>query len=65
MVIYMKRDKKLNQIDICNMLDISYSTLIRQRGDEEMNFPKPVSVGKEKYWDENDVMEWIENRLEQ
>ena len=30
-----------------------------------MNFPKPVSVGKEKYWDEDNIMEWIESRLEQ
>ena len=65
MVIYMIRNKKLNQIDICNLLDISYSTLIRQRCDEEMNFPKPVSVGKEKYWDEKNIYEQIESRLEQ
>ena len=45
----MNSSKQLNQIDICNLLQISYSTLVRWRGDEEMSFPKPVSVGKCKY----------------
>lgn len=34
----------LSLIQVCNLLDISYSTIIRYRMDEDMNFPKPVRM---------------------
>jgi len=40
----MYDDKLLNQIQVCNLLQISYSTLIRYRAEED--FPKPRLLNK-------------------
>lgn len=42
--------------------DISAMTLWRWLDDEDLNFPKPIYIGRRRYWREADVIEWMEAR---
>ena len=43
---------------------ISDMTLHRWLGREELKFPRPVYIGKRRYWREAEVLEWIDAQAE-
>ncbi|MCK8483948.1 AlpA family phage regulatory protein [Aliiroseovarius sp. S2029] len=46
--------------DLCG--GISDMTLWRWLNDPELDFPKPVYIGKRRYWREADMGEWLQAR---
>ena len=62
----MEIDKKINSKVVKEMLgDISEMTLSRFIGDENyayMKFPKPIYINRRRFWSQNEVQEWLENR---
>ena len=41
---------------------ISDMSLWRWQNDDELNFPKPIYIGKRRYWKEADIVAWLESR---
>lgn len=48
--------------DICG--GVSSMTIWRWLKDDRMGFPKPVYVGRRRYWVEQEVIDWLNNRDE-
>jgi predicted DNA-binding transcriptional regulator AlpA len=46
-------------------LDWSGSTLERRLRDPELNFPRPVVIGRLRYFDEDEVDAWLAEQAEQ
>lgn len=44
--------------------DVSHMSLWRWLHDPDLNFPKPIYIGKRRYWREADLLAWIEARAE-
>ncbi|MDW3117176.1 MAG: transcriptional regulator [Roseovarius pacificus] len=40
--------------------DISAMTLHRWLNKPELNFPRPIYIGRRRYWREADVIEWLD-----
>lgn len=49
--------------DLC--AGISDMTLWRWLNDPEMDFPKPVYIGKRRYWREAELAEWLKARADE
>jgi predicted DNA-binding transcriptional regulator AlpA len=41
---------------------ISDMTLWRWLNDDNLDFPRPIYIGKRRYWKEADVIAWLESR---
>lgn len=39
---------------------VSDMTLWRRLADPELNFPKPLYIGRRRYWRESELVEWLE-----
>ena len=39
---------------------VSDMTLWRWQNDHTLNFPKPIYIGRRRYWREADVIEWLD-----
>jgi predicted DNA-binding transcriptional regulator AlpA len=46
--------------DLCG--GISHMTLWRWMNDPQKEFPRPIYVGRRRYWREADVIAWLEAR---
>lgn len=44
--------------DLCG--GVSDMSLWRWLNDPEMNFPKPVYIGKRRYWQEAEIIAWLQ-----
>lgn len=42
--------------------DISAMTLHRWLNKPELNFPRPIYIGRRRYWREADVIEWLDSQ---
>ena len=43
---------------------ISEATLYRRANDPALNFPKPVYIGRIRYWKEADILAWLDAQAE-
>ncbi|CAM5476084.1 hypothetical protein FALB51S_03343 [Frigidibacter albus] len=48
--------------DLC--AGISDMTLWRWLNDPELAFPKPIYIGKRRYWKESEILGWLEAQAE-
>ena len=39
---------------------VSDMTIWRRLADPELNFPKPLYIGRRRYWRESELVEWLE-----
>ena len=46
--------------DFCG--GISDMTLWRWLHDEDLDFPKPIYIGRRRYWKEGEIVSWLEDR---
>lgn len=45
--------------------DVSDMTLWRWSNDQSLNFPKPIYIGRRRFWRESEVVNWLEAQGEQ
>lgn len=43
---------------------ITDMTLHRWLNNPELNFPRPIYIGRRRYWRESEIIEWLESRSE-
>ena len=43
---------------------VSDMTLWRWLNDQELNFPKPIYIGKRRYWRASDLTSWLQARAD-
>ncbi|MBC7286135.1 MAG: AlpA family phage regulatory protein [Hoeflea sp.] len=46
--------------EICG--GVSDMTLWRWLNDDNLDFPRPIYIGRRRYWREADIIEWLEAR---
>lgn len=55
--------KRITARTVCDMCGgVSDMTLHRWLKDPEKGFPRPIYIGKRRYWREADVIAWLETR---
>lgn len=42
--------------------NVSEMSIWRWLKDEELDFPKPIYIGRRRYWKEAEVLAWLENQ---
>ncbi|TGN58591.1 hypothetical protein E4L95_12330 [Paracoccus liaowanqingii] len=57
-----RRIPALTVCDLCG--GISDMTLWRWLNDTTLGFPRPIYIGRRRYWREADVLTWLESRQE-
>ena len=59
----MKIERRITSKHIREMLgSISDMTLWRYLHDPYLNFPKPIYIKKRRYWQESEVISWLESQ---
>jgi predicted DNA-binding transcriptional regulator AlpA len=59
----MKSEKRIAAYNVRQLCGgVSDMTLWRWLNDTEMAFPKPIYIGRRRYWKEADVIAWLESR---
>lgn len=54
-------DKRIQSRDVRALCgNISDMTLWRWLHNPELNFPKPIYIGRLRYWRESDIIAWLE-----
>jgi len=48
--------------DLCG--GVSHMTIWRWQQDETLDFPRPIYIGRRRYWKEAEILDWIEARAE-
>lgn len=57
------KDKRIPSRDVRSICGgISDMTLWRWSQNPEMSFPKPIYIGRRKYWKEAEILAWLEAR---
>lgn len=56
-------ERRINQKSVRDLCGgISYMTLWRWLNDPAMGFPRPVIIGRLRYWREADIVAWLASR---
>lgn len=56
------KHRLISASQIREIFGITDMTVWRWVHDEGLDFPKPIYIGRRRYWRESDVMEWISSR---
>lgn len=57
--------RRIPALAVCDLCGgISDMTLWRWLNDTALNFPRPVYIGRRRYWREAEVVAWLESRQE-
>lgn len=48
--------------DLCG--GVSHMTIWRWQQDDKLDFPRPIYIGRRRYWKEADILDWLEARAE-
>lgn len=55
--------KRIQAAQVCELCGgVSTMSIWRWLNDPEMNFPKPIYIGRRRYWRETDITDWLESR---
>ena len=59
----MKLDQKINSKQVRELLgDISDMSLWRFLHDKKLGFPKPIYINRRRFWSQEELKQWLEQR---
>lgn len=48
--------------EVCTILNTTTMTLWRWLKDDRLDFPRPRYLGRHRYWNEREILDWIERQ---
>lgn len=56
-------DRRININTVCDLCGgVSHMTIWRWLNDPALNFPRPIYIGRRRYWREADIAAWLDAR---
>lgn len=58
-------NRRIPAASVCDLCGgVSDMTLWRWLNDPDLDFPKPIYIGRRRYWREAEILAWLESRQE-